>query len=243
MASKFDKRSLCVIIPMHNEEKGAAQCIDAVLNTIKTLPLKTKLIIVNDGSIDSTKHILTQKQKKYRSQITIVNHILNRGYGKALQNGIQEALKQNFEYGIFMDSDLTNNPAYIVDFLKEIPKNYDCVKASRYTKGGSVLKVPFKKQIISVLGNTLASFCFNLGIKDCTNGFRMIKLSKLKNVRFHENSFPIILEELYVLKRMNAKCKEIPYILTSRKFSTSHFTYTPKIFFSYLKYCVKALFV
>ncbi len=142
-----------------------------------------------------------------------------------------------------MDSDLTNDPKYIYDFACEMSDRYDCIKASRYIKGGKVVNVPLYRRIFSLVGNQLAAYIFRVGIRDCTNGFRMIRLKKLEGIRFKEKNFSIILEELYYLKKMGAKFKEIPNILTARKDSQSHFTYKPKIFYDYFKYVIKSVLI
>jgi hypothetical protein len=67
----------------------------------------------------------------------------------------------------------------------------------------------------------------------------------LKDMRLQERGFPSIVEELYLLKKAGARFEEIPYVLTSRSEDQngSKFRYTMKTFYSYLKYCVKAVFV
>lgn len=224
---------------MYNEEKGASACVDSVIRIISKMK-HTKIFVIDDGSKDSTAQILKEKSKKYKSKLLILSHNKNKGYGKALQTGIRFALKQGFGYGLFMDSDLTNDPKYIRDFAKTIPANYDCVKASRFIKGGKMVGVPLYRKFFSKIANLITRALFKIGIHDLTNGFRMVKLSMIKDIMFKENDFSIILEELYILKKKNAKFYEIPTILTARRHTKSHFTYNPRLFWDYLKYAIKA---
>ncbi len=227
---------------MYNEEKVAAECIDAVIKVISQMKIKTKLIVVNDGSHDKTPLILKKMQKKYRNQLVILTHKKNKGYGAALQSGVKKAIILGYTWALHMDSDLTNDPKYIPHFAKYIHKQYDCIKASRYIKGAVTINVPQYRQLISQVGNFIASVFFNIGIRDCTNGFRMVRLNFLDGIKFKENNFSIILEELYYLKKKGARFKEIPYALTARTNSTSHFSYKPKTFYDYFKYLVRAAF-
>lgn len=224
---------------MLNEEKIASLCIDSVIKEIFKLKNKTTLIVVDDGSTDKTPIILKNKKDKYKDKLEIIKHENSKGYGAALQSGINFAIKKEYEFYLTMDSDLTNPPEYIPDFIHAMSDNIDCVKASRYIKGGKVEKVPFFRQMISVIGNYLASWIFDVKIKDCTNGFKMVRLNLLKNIKFKENNFSIILEEMYYLKRLHAKFAEIPNVLYARKNSKSHFIYHPKIFYDYFKYLMK----
>lgn len=243
MALKYKKPSVAIIIPMFNEEKVAAASIDAVMKVLSKIKTPNTLLIVNDGSSDNTKLILEQKQKKYGKKLTVITHKKNSGYGAALQTGIKKALDLGYIWGLHMDSDQTNDPKYIYDFIKYTNEKYDCIKASRYIKGSKTINVSKFRHYVSVLGNIVASKLFNIGIRDCTNGFRIVRLELLRDVTFKENSFSIILEELYYLKKRKAKFKEIPYTLTARVSSHSHFTYKPKTFIDYLKYALKSALV
>ena len=228
---------------MLNEEKVAAACIDAVMKVIQKMNTRTLLIIINDGSSDTTADILIKKQKRYGKRLITLTHKKNKGYGAALQSGMKKAIQMGFTWGLHMDSDLTNDPRYISDFAKNMSEEYDCVKASRYIKGAKTKNVPVFRRYISVVGNFWASGLFNVGIKDCTNGFRMVRLQILKGITFKENNFSIILEELYYLKKRHARFKEIPYTLTARTNSISHFVYKPKTFYDYFKYAFKSSFI
>jgi glycosyltransferase involved in cell wall biosynthesis len=243
MELKSKKNSLAVIIPMFNEEKVAAACIDAVIKILKTIKIPTVLVVINDGSSDKTQEILEKKQKKYGKKLVVITHKKNKGYGAALQTGMKKALQLHYTWGLHMDSDLTNDPKYIHDFAKHVDEEYDCIKASRYIKGAATRNVPVFRRFVSIVGNFAASGLFNVGIRDCTNGFRMVRLNILKDVTFQENNFSIILEELYYLKKKHAKFKEIPYILTARTNSISHFVYKPKTFYDYFKYALKSALV
>lgn len=243
MVLEYKKNSLAIVIPMYNEEKVASECVDKVISEINLLKNKTVLIVVNDGSYDMTKEILRKKLKRHKKKLIVISHKENSGYGSALQSGIKEAIKGRFEFYLTMDSDLTNPPKYIPQFINAMSDKVDCVKASRYIKGGEVANVPYFRQIISIVGNYLASKLFNVGVKDCTNGFKMVRLKLLENIKFKENNFSIILEELYYLKKKKARFAEIPNTIYVRKNSKSHFKYTPKIFYDYFKYIIKAALV
>lgn len=237
------KNFLAVIIPMYNEEKVADRCIKKVLHFLRSERRKCKLIVVDDGSNDKTQTILDKWGKNEKTFLSVIHHKKNKGYGGAIQTGIKEAIKNNYEYCLTMDSDLTNNPKYIHDFISEGVRGFDCIKASRYIKGSMVLNVPKYRVFISSVGNKLASFMFNVGITDCTNGFRMARVSMLKGLEFKQNNFSIILEELYHLKSRGASFQEIPYTLTARSNSNSHFSYKPKVFYDYFKYAIMAIFL
>ena len=55
--------------------------------------------------------------------------------------------------------------------------------------------VPFSRWVISAVGNRIARVLFGLPIHDCTNGFRAVKVSLLKQMELRERRFPVIMEE------------------------------------------------
>jgi dolichol-phosphate mannosyltransferase len=166
---------LAVVIPMYNEALGAARCIRAVCGVLSSIP-GSKLIAVDDGSTDDTAAVIRRLQPE-EPLLELVTYKVNRGYGAATACGIDAALAGGFEYGLFMDSDLTNDPALIPAFLEAIVHNgYDVVKASRYVQGGGMLGVPAYRQRYTIVGNKIASALFGMGLKDCTNAFRAVRL-------------------------------------------------------------------
>src|SRR5579872_7232648 len=163
MLNKRNSQKLAVVIPMYNEEKIARECIEKVIKQLKSLTIVSKLIIVNDGSLDKTITIVNRMRNKYPNKLIAINHKQNRGFGAANITGIKKALDLNFDWCLHMDSNLTNDPKYIKTFARYMSTDYDCIKASRYIKDSSVIGVPKYRRIISVVGNVLASYLFGVG--------------------------------------------------------------------------------
>jgi glycosyltransferase involved in cell wall biosynthesis len=172
----------------------------------------------------------------------LVSHLKNRGYGSALKTGIKTAIKESFDYVLFMDSDLTNDPKDIPLLVAKMVQGYDVIKASRYGKRGAVRGVPIRRLVPSMIGNKIARFFYRLPISDCTNGFRAVRTDILSQMRLNENGFALIMEELYQSTFLAKSFCEVPYVLTSRKGgqAESKFSHRPQVFYKYLKYSVKA---
>jgi dolichol-phosphate mannosyltransferase len=233
----------CVVIPMYNEETGAEQCVRHVCSVLATIPWRNKLLVVNDGSSDRTAEILERLVREFPA-LTVVQHVNNLGYGGALRTGASSADAAGFDYVLFMDSDLTNDPHDISKFVGKMQQGYDVIKGTRYTCGGSVVGVPFLRVLISAVGNRIARILFRLPIHDCTNGFRAVRTHLLMRMHLKENRFPIIMEELYWSKFLAKTFTEVPVILTTRdeELRQTSFVYRPRIFYDYLKYPLLAFF-
>ncbi len=88
---------LSVIIPAYNGEKFLAETLDCVLNqTLKSV----QVVIVNDGSTDSTADIIAEYAKKHSNILPITQP--NSGVSAARNNGIRNA---SGEYLLFLDTD------------------------------------------------------------------------------------------------------------------------------------------
>jgi len=201
------------------------------------------LIVVDDASTDGTGGILNAIVNK-REGLTVLTHDQNAGYGSALVTGAREAQRMGYEYVLFMDSDLTNPPSHIPRFVEKMEEGFDLIKGSRYSTGGEVVDVPFKRYMISRIGNIIAKRLYRTGITDCTNGFRTIKTDLFLRMPLKEPGFVIIMEELYWAKKLGAIIIEVPTTLCNRSKSTrpTSFEYTPRILWKYLKFPMKALF-
>lgn len=243
--SHFDNSKFAVVVPMYNEELNietfnAAMRAEFAQPRLRGIPL----IVVNDGSKDGTLGRLQAINQD--SFFHLVDLKKNVGYGAALLKGADFAESLGCEFALFMDSDLTNPPSEIINFVEVVKSNrYDLIKASRYMKGGRMDGVPAYRQFISKSGNLLAATLFGVGISDCTNGFRAIRLSYLHGIKFENRDFSLIMEELLFMKRKGARITQIPSTLYSRRgdIAGTSFTYKPSVFWRYLKPALKALFL
>jgi len=238
-----DSPSFAVVIPMFNEEAGAEACVRTVCAELQRLDPKARLFVVEDGSRDRTAEILRELENTTPA-LTVKFHGENRGYGQALVTGGRAAHDAGFDYAVFMDSDLTNDPKDIAGFIAKMREGHDSIKASRYIAGGGASGVPPFRRAISIVGNSLARILMRIPIHDLTNGFRAVRTSAFVRIPFRENKFAIIMEELYYLKRMGCSFAEVPNVLRTRSDDRrrTSFSYRPSTFAQYLKYPLKSFF-
>jgi dolichol-phosphate mannosyltransferase len=235
--------TFAVIVPMYNEESGAESCVRRVCEVLARVPHRSELVTVNDGSRDETVGILNRLSADLPN-LTVIHHETNCGYGAALRTGMKYAAAAGFDYVLFMDSDLTNDPADIPRFVEKMTDGYDVIKATRYSNGGEVSGVPAYRVILSRAGNWIARRLYRLPITDCTNGFRAVRTSLLSRMELTEPKFPIIMEELYYSSFLATTFAQIPVRLTNRRGEQrpTSFVYRPRVFYDYLKYPLKSFF-
>lgn len=234
---------VCIIIPMYNEEAVARLSLETILEYTRNLPPIVKILVVNDGSRDSTENVVQRLiNGLQKDEVTLISHTLNQGYGAALRTGIRFALDRGYDYVLFMDSDLTNHPKYLRVFYERMLEGWDYIKATRYARGGGTVGVPWRYKIISIIGNSFARLLYRLPLTDLTNGFRAAKVDVMKKMALRESGFAIIMEELYYARHCAKSFCEIPYVLTSRKkgHGKTQLSRGPRAILQYLKYPLRS---
>ncbi len=114
-------KKISIIIPAYNREKTIARCLDSVLQqTYQNI----EVIVVNDGSVDSTKKIIDSYQDRFAGRLVAI-HTKNEGVSEARNTGIQAATG---EYIGFLDSDDYIEPTMYEKLMrKSLEADFDLV--------------------------------------------------------------------------------------------------------------------
>jgi len=189
----------CVIIPTYNNQGSLAGVIDRVL--IQT----DRIILVNDGSTDSTAQIL----KSY-PQLDLIQIPANAGKGKALQEGFQRAIQKGYSHAITIDSDGQHFPEDIPRFLEALKSedtNQVLLIGARDMNQDSVPKK-------SSFGNKFSNFWFwfetGISLKDTQSGFRLYPMEPLKKLNLWTNKFEFEIEVIVKSAWKGMAVKNIP---------------------------------
>ena len=125
---------LSVVIPAYNEEDGIAECVERVLAVrpaLAEIGLGLEVVVVDDGSKDRTAEIVQGYVDQY-SEVCLVCHNPNRGYGAALKTGFAAGCGDLLA---FLDADGTYPPASLPDLCREALSGADLVVGSRRSGG------------------------------------------------------------------------------------------------------------
>jgi len=204
MNQNLKNKKIFCIIPAFNEEKKIAQTIKSVI------PFVNKVIIINDASIDQTKNILDQLQKKFPLQITILNHLTNCGQGASLATGNTYAQSQNADIIIHFDADGQHRTCDIAPLIKPILNDEaDIVFGSRFQELKS--KMPFfKKNIIMPIARCINKIFFDINLTDPQSGMRAMNKKALTEIKINQSGMAHCTEIIYASHKKNLKIKEVP---------------------------------
>ncbi|MGL5941709.1 MAG: glycosyltransferase family 2 protein [Waterburya sp.] len=101
--------AVSIVIPVYNEEKMIAATVDHLHQILQSSNYQYEIIVINDGSTDSTAEVLAVVNNIY-----LVEHNRNRGYGAALKTGIRLA---RYPFIVITDADGTYPNERIPDLL------------------------------------------------------------------------------------------------------------------------------
>jgi dolichol-phosphate mannosyltransferase len=226
-----------VVLPVYDEAATIERSVEAVAEVVARYPGRARIIAVDDGSADDSGAILERVAERVES-LDVVRHAANAGYGAALRTGARRARELGLAYVTFMDADLTNPPADLMQIGALAAAGHEYIKASRFVAGGRMDGVPAGRAAFSRVGNAIASRLYGAGITDPTNGFRAMRTELATRWPLSERGFASIVEELDWALRSGVEPVEFPTVLTSRAAEqrATAFGYTPKLLVKYLRY-------
>lgn len=159
---------LTVIIPAYNESEGIADNLKELLAFSKGL--NWRIVVVNDGSSDNTQGIC----EEFASDIDIISHSYNKGYGASLKTGIRAATT---DFIAFYDADRQHNPQDLKNLYDHIGNNDMIVGERGKDSHQDWMRKPGKWVLSRV-----ANFLTGKKIPDLNSGLRVIKRESIINL-------------------------------------------------------------
>lgn len=197
ISETMNLKKVCVIIPTYNNHKTLKRVIDGVLQ------YTTNVIVVNDGSTDSTSEIISSY-----STIDSISISKNQGKGNALRLGFKKAIENGFHYAITIDSDGQHFPDDIPTFLEELDKNDSnilLIGSRNMNQEG----VPKK----SSFGNKFSNFWFwfetGIQLEDTQSGYRLYPLLYIPK-KYYTKKFEFEIEVIVRSAWKGSIVKNIP---------------------------------
>ena len=221
-----------------------AENIENFLNSINELNLELDVLLIDDNSPDNTKKIISNYIKNKKNIHLIVREKKD-GLDTAHKIAYEYSIKNNYDFLITLDADLSHDPKIIPEFINELKTNV-FVLGSRYIKGG---KNSMKKTRLwlSYFGNKFIKFIFKIDCNEFTTSYRGFNLKKLDNFSLKNVSsrgYSFFMETIYQIHIRGFVIKQIPIHFKDRKAGKSKI---PKIelfrtLFNVLKLKLKSRF-
>lgn len=200
-----------IVMPAYN----AGKTIEKVFNRIPDSAKKRikQYVVVNDGSTDDTEVALGRLRADY-SNLVILRHETNRGYGAAEKTLLTYALKKEADVAILLHSDGQYSPEKIPDLLKPFDSNgADLVQGSRILgKRALQGRMPLYKFVANKCLTAIENVAFGMKMAEFHSGYMLYSRRTLLEIPFHKlsDSFHFDLEMIVMAKIKGLRIIEVP---------------------------------
>jgi dolichol-phosphate mannosyltransferase len=185
-------------LPVYNEAANVAAVLDGALT------YSQDVLVVDDGSDDGTSEVL-----EVRSDVRVLRHPRNLGYGAALRSAFRFATQGGYDVLVTIDCDGQHQPQLIPRFLDQIDRA-DIVSGSRYLRrfpGQS--DPPAERQRINQVITAEVNRRLGLRLTDAFCGFKAYRVSALADLALTEDGYAMPLEFWVRAVRRGLKIVEV----------------------------------
>lgn len=177
-----DRNDILAVIPTYNNEKTVARVIADVRRYC------AHVLVVNDGSTDSTAQILAAEG------VGTISYAPNRGKGYAIRRALRYAEEHGYRYMITIDSDGQHFASDIPKFVEEIEKTPDALLVGARNLRSD--NMPGKNTFANKFSNFWFRVETGMRLDDTQSGFRLYPVRRMKGMRFLTRRYEFEVEVL-----------------------------------------------
>src|SRR5436309_3635309 len=205
---------LSVFFPAYNDSGTIASMVIRTVKTAADLTPDFEVIVVDDGSADSTAEIADELARTY-PQVRAVHHPTNRDYGAALQTGFRAATK---ELIFHTDGDAQYDPAELPALWASMTADIDLVNGYKISRAD-----PLHRIVIGRLYHYIVSILFGLKLRDVDCDFRLMRREIFERINLEKTSGIICVEMMKKIQDGGFRIVEVPVRHYHRAFGKSAF--------------------
>ena len=206
-------KRILVFSATYNEIENIKDLISGIQENLPS----ASILIIDDNSPDKTQEIV-KVLKKNNKNLFLIEREKKLGLDTAHKDAFVYAIKNNFDYLITMDADLSHDPKELPVFIKNL-KDFPFVIGSRYIKGGKCL-MEGSRLIMSKLGNKIIKIVSGIESNEFTNAYRGFNIKNLKNFKLtnvKSKGYSFMMGTLFELEKNHLEIKEIPITFYDRE--------------------------
>jgi dolichol-phosphate mannosyltransferase len=162
---------LSIVMPARNEEGCVGATLTRLTEVLHLASIPHEIILVDDGSTDSTASIVLALAEQY-PEIRLVTNTDQHGFGMAIRFGIDNITGDAVTVVM---ADGSDSPADIVAYYRKLEEGYECAFGSRFISGSRIIDYPKYKLLLNRVVNHFIRAIFRFGFNDTTNAFKMYR--------------------------------------------------------------------
>ncbi len=170
---------LSIVVPLYNEAENVEPLLERIHLALGPYPWPWEVVLVDDGSSDSTPDELARCAEQYGPHVRVVELVRNFKQTAAMQAGLDAA---RGSVVVTMDGDLQNDPIDSPRMVKRLlTEDLDLVAGWRKNRQDGLLL----RKIPSRIANRLIARMTGVQLKDYGCSLKVFRASAIKNVRLY----------------------------------------------------------
>ena len=206
-ASRY--RKLSVIVPVFNERNTVAEIVRRM--RLVDLPMDREIVLVDDGSDDGTRPVLSQLQD---STVKVVLRARNEGKGAAIRTGLEHVTG---DLVLIQDADLEYDPDDWPKLLAPVLKGKAVVVyGSRFT--GERRNMLFLHWVGNRILSLVTNLLYNTTLSDMETCYKLFDRRVLEDITLRSDRFDFEPEVTAKVLRKGVRIYEVPISYAGREF-------------------------
>ncbi len=204
--------ALSIIVPAYNEEARLGDTVRTILEFVERRNLDAELIVIDDGSTDSTTDVAKSACAEFpKTKTNVIRYDENRGKGFAVKTGMASA---EGDIALFSDADLSTPIEEYEKLIAPIQNDeYDVTFGSRALDRSLIgTHQPWRREQGGKVFNLFVRALTGLPFWDTQCGFKAFRMNIFRPLldRMTIDRFGFDVEFLYVAHKNGLRLKEIP---------------------------------
>jgi dolichyl-phosphate beta-glucosyltransferase len=203
------KPFLSVIIPAYNEAERLPLTLADIDTKLSAVEYSSEIIVVDDGSKDSTVAIVRNMSRVIKN-LRVIENQENHGKGWVVRQGMLAA-KGNWR--LFTDADNSTSIDQFAGMMPYFKEGYAVVIGSRAMRGAKLTPAqPWYRRILGRIGNIIIRVLAIPGVRDTQCGFKCFSEEAAERIfriaRIDRWGFDV--EALALARSFGYRIKEVP---------------------------------
>jgi glycosyltransferase involved in cell wall biosynthesis len=197
---------LSFVLPAYNESDSIEGALDTLDRVVKDTGLRYEIVVVDDGSVDSTR-VKAIRWANGNRHVRVIGYDRNLGKGYAIKKGFMQA---SGDAVVFVDSDMEIDLKQVSSYVEAL-RHGDIVIASKWHPE-SVVDIPLMRRILGHGFNALVRLSTGVKLRDTQTGLKAINRKAFEEVfpRLAVKRYAFDVELLAVANLFGLRVVEMP---------------------------------